>query len=131
MGQLSQKTFFSPQNMPHTVSFSGVLKNFSVFAEKKVKGPKSDYLEKKLRIQQREIIFQRVWKEANIEERFWFDGNDSFCSNQWNGTITTENSFSPQKEPCITKLSFSDVLEHFLQKLTKKLTKNMTILERT
>ncbi len=93
---------------------------FQCLPKKNVIGQKSDYLGKKLRIQQREIIFQRVWKEANLEERFWFDGNDSFCSNQWNETITTENSFSPQNEPRITKLSFSDVLEHFLRKLTKK-----------
>ncbi len=60
-------------------------------------------------------------KSGKSWKRFWFDGNDSFYLNQWNGTIITENSFSPQNEPRITKLSFSDVLEHFLLKLTKKL----------
>ncbi len=51
-----------------------------------------------------------VWKVSNLEERFWFDGDDSFCPNQWNGTIITEKCFSPQNEPHRTKLSFSCVL---------------------
>ena len=36
-------------------------------------------------------------------------------------TNTTRKSFAPQNVPHIVKLSFSGVLMHFLQKLTKKL----------
>ena len=52
-----------------------------------------DYIRNKLRIPQLEIFSKGVWKEANQDNRFWFDGNDFFGSNQWNGTIFTENSF--------------------------------------
>ncbi len=55
---------------------------------------------------------QRVWTEANVEEMFWFDGNDSFCSN---GTIITQNNFPPQNEPHRPKPSFSGVWSIFAE----------------
>ena len=40
----------------------------------------------KLRIPLR-IFSQQVYKGENLEERFWFDGNNLFCSNPCNGTL--------------------------------------------
>ena len=57
-----------------------------------------------------------LWvKNVNLTNKFRIDGNNIFLDQY------CQNCFAPQNEPHIATLSFSGVLKHFLQKLTKKL----------
>ncbi len=51
-----------------------------------------------LRITQKFISSQQVWKGTNSEEKFWFDGNNFFLTNQWNEANITEDDFPTQNE---------------------------------
>ena len=53
----------------------------------------------KLSITLKLIFSQRAWKGENPVERFWFDRNNFYWSNQWNGTNITKNFFSLQDKP--------------------------------
>ena len=113
---------FGTSKWPHTfkLSFSGFLKNF--YGNWQItQGLKWNYLRMKLRNPLWEIFSERVRRRTNLEERFWFDGNDFFCSNPCNGIIITENIFTSQNEPHRAKLKFFRYFEVFLRKLTKKL----------
>ncbi len=74
-------------------------------------------LRKKFRITQK-IIFHK-WIVGNPEEMFWFDWNNLFWSNQWNGTNIEEYIFPPQNEPHTAKLNFSGVFKNFCRKWCK------------
>ena len=85
---------------------------WSIFAEidwKPFFGLKSDYLRKKLWNTQ----FSATLKWGKSYWKFWFDRNNFFLSNQWNGTNITKNCFPPKNEPLTVKLSFSGVMKHF------------------
>ena len=92
----------SPQNVPHTakLSLSGVLKLFRQKLTKKLffKIKKIDYLKEKLR-KTHKLFFSTSSIRGKSVERFWFDGNNFFWSNQWNATNNNENGFPPQNEP--------------------------------
>ena len=93
--------------------------------KKPSQGLKNDYLRKKLRISLNILFneFEKVQilrKYFVLMEIFCFDGNKFFGSKKLNGENNTENSFALQNEPHRAQLSFSDVLKHFCQKLTKK-----------
>ena len=76
--------------------------------------------QKNQKITQKAIFYQRVRKGENPEERFWFDGNNFFWSNQWNVSNNTENSFAHQYGTHTAKLSSSVVMKHFRWWLPKK-----------
>ena len=71
-----------------------------------------------LRFNHKLFFIDRVWKGANLE-RVLFLMEKAFWVIRWNRTNFTEISFAPQNKPNTAKVSFTGVLKHFHQKLTK------------
>ena len=89
----------APQNERHTAKliFSGVT------------------FQKEAKNSTRRNFSKRVWKGENLEERFWFDGNNFFCSKQWNATIT--DNYCSSKLATYIKIKHFYYFEAFLRKL--------------
>ena len=125
-GTIITENIFATQNEPPTakLSISGVLKHFCRKWKKHyIKGLKIDYFRKK--------ISQRVWKGANLEEKFWFDGNDFFVqTNKMEELIQKKNP----TDPPTAKVSISGILKQFCWNWQKKLIfkdKKKTLSERS
>ena len=65
------------------------------------------------------VVFLLTLNRGKPRGKFGFVLNNTFCSNQKNGTNINKNCFSPQNEPHTAKLCFSVVCKHFGGNLLK------------
>ena len=112
---------FAPKNEPYTaeLSFSSVLKYFRwKLTQKNFSSRSKKWLSQKHTMNHPEFISTTL-KREKYWGKFWFDGNNFFCSNKRYGTNISGNSYAPQNVPRTAKLSFCGDLKHFRRKWTK------------